>query len=203
MIVYQAKFRREKIGSALAFFYCSFDQPQTLNVLTILGSFVKQIASHFEKLSKPMPPELSKKIKQVQDEDRDSFDLEELVDILVSFTTKSLETFFILDGLDECESSDRVEVLDFFRRLLDVRAARSSCKLLISSREDVNVSRSIPSCLQLPICATHTTADICGYVDSIVDDRIRTKELTVHDDSLVSEIKERLANGAQGMYVLN
>ena len=199
MIVYQAKFRREKTGSALAFFYCNSSQPQTLSISTILGSFIKQIASHFEKLSKPIPAILSEKMDQVQDEDRSSFDVDELVDILLDFAAKSLETFFILDGLDECEPKDRGEILKIFEQLLNANNPRSLCKVLISSREDINVSRAIPRCFQLSICATHTSSDIRGYVNSVINERVSTKEIIVRDASLVAEIKEMLTNGAQGM----
>ncbi|KAI9778532.1 MAG: hypothetical protein M1839_008063 [Geoglossum umbratile] len=201
VIVYQAKFSRERNGSALAFFYCDSSEPQTLSALTVLGTFTKQITSHFEKLSKPIPAILRGKIEQIQDEGRSSFDIDELTDILLDLATKSLETFFILDGLDACEPNDREEILGFFEQLLNIKAPRSSVKVLISSREDADVSRSISSCLQLPICATHTSADICDYVGATVDSRIRSKKLIVRDDALVTEIKEKLTDGAQGMFL--
>ena len=197
MIVYQAKLRRGKTGSTLAFFYCDSEYPETLSPLTILGSFVKQIASHFEKLSKPAPDSLAEKIEQV--EGRRLFDVDDLVEILLDFSAKSLETFFILDGLDECRPEDREEILSFFKQLLNLEINRSSCKVLVSSREDVDVSRTIPSCLHLSICATHTSSDIRQYVDNIVNERIRAKKIFVGEGSLVAEIKERLTNGAQGM----
>jgi hypothetical protein len=199
--VHHAKLRHGKAGSALAFFYCNSSEKRTLTALTILGSFIEQLGSQFGKLSKPMPVLLGEKVKQARNERRSFFDEDELIEILFSFAANSLETFFILDGLDECVPGEREKVLSFFGRLSQRKVAGSIYRILISSRVDVDVSREIPSCIRLPILATNLEGDIYEYVHNVVDDLIEKEKLKVRDDSLVVDIKKKLSHGAQGMYV--
>ncbi|KAI9769489.1 MAG: hypothetical protein M1840_003966 [Geoglossum simile] len=201
VIVHHAKLRRGKSGNALAFFYCTSFDPRTLTALTILGSFIMQLMAQFEQLSKPMPAILTKKAVQARDECRNSIDTDELVEILLAFATNSLETFFILDGLDECIPEEREKMLSFFEQLLQRKVSGSTYRILISSRDDVNVSQEIPSCARLPVHDTDVEGDICEYVSNTVDDLIQKRKLKVHDESLIVDIKERLTIGAQGMFL--
>ena len=157
--------------------------------------------SQFEKLSKPLPEMLIAKVQQAHDERRGCFDIGELTELLLDFAANSLETYFILDGLDECVPAEREKVFSFFKRLLQGKATSSTCRVLISSRDEVNVIQEIPSCTRLPIRDTDIKEDICEYVCNTVDDLLQTRKLKVRDDSLIADIKEKLINGAQGMYV--
>jgi hypothetical protein len=158
-----------------------------------------QLTVQFEKLSKPMPAVLMKKAAQAHDECRGSFDTDELAEILLAFATNSLETYFILDGLDECIPEEREKILSFFEQLLRKRVSGSTYKILISSRDDVNVTQEIPSCTRLPIHDTDVKGDIGEYVSNTVDDLIQKRKLKVRDNCLIADIKDRLTIGAQGM----
>jgi hypothetical protein len=124
-----------------------------------------------------------------------------LIELLLAFAANSLETYFILDGLDECAPEERGKVFSFIERLLERKVTGSTYRILISSRDEVNVSQEIPSCIRLPIHDRDMKGDICEYVCNTVDDLLQKRRLKVRDDSLIADIKERLINGAQGMYV--
>jgi hypothetical protein len=160
-----------------------------------LGSFITQLISQFEKLLKPIPV-----VEGI--EHRTSLDENELIEILLNLTTSSLETIFILDGLDECRPADGEKILHFFEQVLLTKVADSTCRAFISSREDSNGLERLSSCYTgLALCDTDVEKDIWDYVDNTVDDKIKTKQLKVRDPNLTSEIKKKLFDGAEGMYV--
>jgi hypothetical protein len=160
-----------------------------------------QLVFQFEKLSKPLPAVLTERARQAHDERRSYLDTDELIELLLVLAANSLETYFILDGLDECISEERETVLSFFKQLLQRRVTGSTYRILISSRDEVSVSQEIPSCIRLPIRDIDMKGDIREYVCDTVDDLLQKRKLRVRDESLVSDIKERLISGAQGMYV--
>jgi hypothetical protein len=160
-----------------------------------LGSFITQLISQFEKLLKPIPV-----VEGI--EHRTSLDENELIEILLNLAASSLETIFILDGLDECRPADGEKILDFFKQLLLTKVANSTCRIFISSREDSNGFERLSSCcIGLALRDADVEKDIWGYVDNTVDDKIIKKQLQVRDPNLTSEIKKKLFDGAEGMYV--
>jgi len=159
-----------------------------------LGSFITQLISQFEKLLKPIPA-----VEGI--EHRTSLDENELIEILLKLAASSLETIFILDGLDECRPADGGKILDFFEQLLLTEVANSTCRAFISSREDSNVLERLSSCIGLALRDADVEKDIWDYVDNTVDDKIKKKQLKVRDPNLTSEIKKKLFDGAEGMYV--
>ncbi|KAI9776415.1 MAG: hypothetical protein M1839_009612 [Geoglossum umbratile] len=201
VIIHHAKLRHGKVGSALAFFYCTSFEPETLTASTILGSFIIQLMLQFEKLFKPLPEVLMEKVQRAHDERRGYFDTDELIELLLVFAANSLETYFILDGLDECTPEEREKVFSFFKRLLQRKATGSTYRVLVSSRDEVNVIQEIPSCTRLSIRDTDINGDICEYVRSTVDDLLQRGKLKVRDDRLIADIKEKLINGAQVMFL--
>ena len=135
-------------------------------------------------------------------EHRTSLDEDELIEILLNLAASSLETIFILDGLDECRPADVEKILDFFEQVLLTKVTDSTCRAFISSREDSNRLERLSSCCTgLALRDADVEKDILDYVDNTVDDKIKTKQLKVRDPSLTSEIKKKLFDGAEGMYV--
>jgi hypothetical protein len=192
-VVYLADFRCRKIGSSLAFFYCN---PSTTASI-VLGSFITQLISQFEMLLKPIPA-----VDRI--EHRTSLDENELIEILLDLAASSLETIFILDGLDECRPADGEKILHFFEQVLltVTKVANSTCRAFISSREDSNGLERLSSCYtRLALRDADVEKDIWDYVDNTVDDKIKMNQLKVRDPNLTSEIRKKLFDGAEGMYV--
>ncbi|RYP64493.1 hypothetical protein DL771_008737 [Monosporascus sp. 5C6A] len=152
-------------------------------------------------LQKPIPAMLKEMVEEAYKEYRETFDEDELIQILLSLAANSRETFFILDGLDECRPDERKTMLDFFVQLLQATVPSSTYRVFISSREDFYRSQRILSCVGLPIHDTDLKSDITNYVVKTVDHRREKGQLNVRDENLVCEIKDKLINGAEGMFL--
>ena len=161
-----------------------------------------QLVSQFDKLRKPIPALVKEKVGLAHNEFRTILEENELIEILLGFAANSLETFFILDGLDECTPNEREKMLTFFGQLLQTTVIGSTYRVLLSSREDINVLQELPSCIGLPIRDAVVEGDIRQYVLETVDDLISKGKLKVGDKTLADDIKIKLSHGAQGMYVL-
>lgn len=160
---------------------------------------MRQLINQFEMLFKPFPEPLKDMVVEAHKYHRDSFDEDELIEVLLILAKNSLEVFFILDGLDECSSETRTIILNFFTRLLNTTIIKSVRRVFISSREDLTGLLEIPHCTGLHIRDEDVEDDIRHYVHEAVSDRRELKNLGL---GLKQDIKMRLNDGAQGMLVL-
>lgn len=101
---------------------------------------------------------------------------------------------FLVDGLDECNREETLDVLKGFRQLLKF----PSCKVFISCREEVKVLRGIPGSIRIWITAEDTKADIAAYLDEEI--RMKQCDRPISDNQVVIDhIKQELLNKAEGM----
>ena len=111
-------------------------------------------------------------------------------------STNSTSIRIILDGVDECEA---VIQRDILTDLIDIqRHAKHRCKLLIASRFEPSIRKSMLQSMHLPL-GRKTEAGLKLYIQGEVS------KLKVHfpniDSSLSADIEERLYRKANGMFI--
>jgi hypothetical protein len=118
---------QDRIGSkALAYHYCDFANPPTLDPNKIVGSLVRQLALHMSNITSAIQ-ELCYKCSGQPPQ------LDILFELLGNVTKQNFETtYLIIDGLDE--SPNRRLFLDETRQLCKASDNKSSLKVLLSSR---------------------------------------------------------------------
>jgi hypothetical protein len=176
------------------YFYCDHAQPQSLQASTILGSLFKQLLIHLDRLKKPCPPEIQDKLVQAFKASQRTLGPDILVDLITTFN----EAFIFIDGIDECDQSDIKEILKFVQRLSASPSLHSSSKIFIASRKEIDVQRTIPSCISVTAGGSGHFEDIRRYIAKQVDDRTANPGCTI-DATLVQCIKDKLIDRAQGM----
>jgi hypothetical protein len=101
---------------------------------------------------------------------------------------------FLVDGVDECDPQETLEIMKGLRLLLKSH----SCRVFISCREEVNVLRRIPGTSRIWITAKDTKADMKVFVDNEI--KIRQQDRSISDTKAVLEsIRREILNKADGM----
>jgi hypothetical protein len=176
----------------VSFFFCEFDNADSLKADTILGSLIRQCLS-----ADTLSTSLQSRLKKIVQNSRP--DAEDLQPILEEIADASKSLTLIIDGLDECAQADRKLILDILKSLL--KKDGPSIKVLISSREDLidEIGRAFENCWELNMKCDEAYADISSFIEAGVDEKLESGELMVGDPALVVDIKTALMKGAKGM----
>jgi ankyrin repeat protein len=178
-------------NTPVAYFFCTHDNLESLQARTVLCSLARQILSEIPDIT--MLEEILCKAPRKLDSDG-------VFDLLRHAVPPSFGTYFILDGLDECEELQRQEILQQLRKLQDA----FTLILCVSFRlEADNVLRFDPKKFANPSTMTipASNPDIDNFISTKLEYCIESGKLTIGDPKLVLEIQDALLNGARGMFL--
>lgn len=183
------------------YFYCARNpaEPERAKPDAVLRSLVRQLSvrNPHEAILEP--------VRRVYKEREDgafaagTLTLEESTALIIELSQCRQLTTIIVDALDECEQSLRLELLDAFNEIL--QGSNGLIKILVSSRDVGDIVCQLEGCLNLEIQASKNQVDINRFVDWGVDDLIKRKQLLSGkiSDDLRQEIKQVLCEKAGGM----
>lgn len=123
----------------------------------------------------------------------------QLFDLIKGALPPKRTFYIIIDGLDECEKSDR---LDFLKSLSSsLPSFTSSVKVCITSRGTAppfisNASHRLDT---ISMSCPLAKADIQGYVEFSIQESMDDERLLVGDPTLVEDIKAALNTHSDGM----
>ena len=128
--------------------------------------------------------------------------LKESISILIQLTAKRCLSHIIIDALDECNRDEREQLLDALSQVM--KESTGIVKVFISSRDDMDIVRSLTGGPNVLISAKSNQDDIANFVHVEVDKQIQKKLLLAGhvSESLRYKIKQVLCDQAQGMSVL-
>ena len=161
-------------GVAVVGLYCDFLAQQEQSTTNMLGAMLKQLASrggileHIRKAFQKAKKEFGGRGLQ----------LSEMVDTL-NKTIRSLPRLFIcIDGLDECTSKHRRELLKSLREIVRVSPG---ARVFLTGRPHIEdeIMRWFSKALQIPLCPTH--GDINTYL-----------EMRLENDSIPNAMDDQL-----------
>lgn len=187
-ILSRARSEREHI----AFFFCEYDNAESLKSRTILGSLIQQCLS-VDTLSTSIESLLKKSFRNTYP------DVDDLESILTAIVKASQRTTLVIDGFDECAQADRALVLSILQRLVSCNP--NSVKVFISSREDMirDIGSNFENCRELNMNCEEAGEDIPTYIKGAVEEKLENGELIVGDPELIEDIQRALIEGANGM----
>ena len=202
----KAKYYSQNSGVATAYFYCDAAQPTTLNGSALLASFTKQLLVYLARICKPRPPKVQEDINKFFGAKRSEPDFFDLTGIFSSLYTYSPGAIYIIDGLDEFNEEEVGKVLHVVRQLFGGESKQHDSRIIVFSRDQVapylDVTRAVPGTTRVSLSVSNVMNDIQKYIDTVIEEKTAyVRELT-SDPALMAEIKQKLLEGASGMYVL-
>ena len=178
---------------ATAFFFCRFDELESLNAEIIIGSVARQLMSD-------LPANAFREFNQ------ESTYGSSIISLLEAKLSHSRQYFIILDGLDECGEAQLKKVADIFHGLLI--SSRLHIKLFWSSRP--NVLNWLPGRFltqqHIDLDSVENQSRVAGDIRKFIHVTLEewldgeTPEMQIHDPNLIFKILDHLEKEAQGMY---
>jgi ankyrin repeat domain-containing protein 50 len=172
-------------NARVGFFFCNFDEAESLKARTIVGSLTSQLLSKSE-------PVIFDSV-----EDEASYDAYQLAATCAKMLVSSEEPcFVIVDGLDEC---DRIELDQLFECLCILHESLKRIHIFCSSRPNIDQRyQDTLSPTQL-IGLPKINAEITTYIEKELEYRLETGSLALGDPGIILKIRDALTAGGQGM----
>ena len=188
----------ERVSSkdVISFFFCRFDDQESLKATTIFGSIVKQMV-------KDLPADA------FNDFNHATFDEVAIIEFLEAKLHCNRQYFIVLDGLDECAEAQVKQVAETFHRLL--QSSRLLIKLFWSSRPNVlnSLSNRLLSQQRIDLEDVENQSRVANDIHKLIQITLEewlegeTPELKINDPCLIITIRDHLEKGAQGMYAIH
>jgi hypothetical protein len=162
----------------VAYFFCCYDIPESLNAGTIIRSLVRQFLVSI--------PEFDIPAKFLNDT-TSAPDFDDMFSLLLSALPSKFRAYLILDGLDECDDSERIILTQQLRRLQD----KFTMLVCISFRlEPDMVFKLNPKDFTAlrSISMSEDNPDIETFINEELQNCIESKALVLGDATLVLEI---------------
>ncbi|KAK2729382.1 nacht domain protein [Colletotrichum kahawae] len=172
------------IGSAVIYFFCRHDLPESLKCRTIIGSLARQYLSQLSIES------------QLFTDDVPILDPSAMTQLMVSSINKG-RTYLLVDGLDECPIEERRSILQCLSRLQNT----PNCQLGYSARLSAEDLLGDVIKFTWHISMPNTNPDIESYINSELSRRKDARELVTSDNQLIMHIRKALLEGSNGMFL--
>ncbi|OBT79642.1 hypothetical protein VF21_01285 [Pseudogymnoascus sp. 05NY08] len=176
----------------VAYFFCQHDIPESLKARTVIGSLARQ-------LLRPIP-DLAVVAGFIDRTTTLALDFEIIFSLLQRAIAPKSRAYFVLDGLDECDSAEREILVLQLRKLQDI----FPLVLCLSVRLDPgNVLKLSPE----RFIAAHVTSipsdnpDIAAFISAELESHIESNRLVIGDPTLILEIQDFLLKRSQGMFL--
>ena len=180
-------------GQVACFFFCRFDDEESLQARTIIRSIVRQMLSE-------LPADAFKDVKLSNTPGIS------VIDLLEAFSNLASQYFVVLDGLDDCEEAQVKELVEILQGLL--MSTKLRVKIFWSSRptirpwmpekvlaeqhirlEDKEIQKKVAHDIHKLI---HVSLEVWLEEDP--------PQLQIDDPTLILTIVDHLEKNAQGMY---
>jgi hypothetical protein len=110
------------------------------------------------------------------------------------------QTTVIIDALDECDPTTRLEFLQALEHIL--RTSSSLVKVLISSRNDQDIVLELSGYPNVAIDSQRNSGDIAQFVNAEVEQLVRARKLLRYSNAqtkMKGMIIDKVIEGAAGM----
>ena len=185
-------FCRRLPSEKVSFFFCRYDEEHSLKSRTILSSLLRQALETGVNF-----PNLEKRLAGLfENADPDMADFKHLfADVIES----SRKQYIIIDGLDECAKSETNSILSILDSILSMTS--SNVKIFIAGRESVgqDLKHRFGTIYHRSMKSPEVRRDIQSYIEDTIRERYNDGDLVVGDTKLLSDIRDALVEGAQGM----
>jgi ankyrin repeat protein len=175
----------------VTYFFCRHDIPGSLKARTVIGSLARQ-------LLRPMT-DLAIGTRFIDETTTLAMDFEKIFGLLRCALPPKFKAYFVLDGLDECDSAEREILIPQLQKLQQI----FSLLLCVSIRLDPdNVLKLSPERFTAArVTIPDDNPDIKAFISAELESRIESKKLVIGNPALILEIQDALLEGSQGMFL--
>ena len=170
----------------VAYFFCRYDEVESLQTRTIIGSIARQIFDH-----------INPDIDAIAEPKFGTIDTDQALDYIQKLLPSNSQKYFIvIDGLDECEEKESRLLLQWLKQLL---MSKHAFHVYCSSRPDI--FSWAPALLEprWNLSMSQTGPDIKEYIENTLEHRLESKEFSVGDPTIILTIRDTLIEKAHGM----
>ena len=173
--------------AVVTYFFCRYDEAESLQARTIIGSIVRQIFDHTQ-------PDTLDAIAKTRP---GTIDIDQILDFLQELLPSNLPKFFIIiDGLDGCEEKETRLLLQCLKRLLK---SKHVFQVYCSSRPDVFHWTQRLLQPEWIVSISQTSDDIKEYVEDTLAKHLESGHLYVGDPTIILTIRDAVLENAHGM----
>ena len=177
----------------VAFFFCRHDLPESLKPRTIIGSLIGQLLRPTSELADSV--ENSNLITNVNPFGT----MRDLLQLCFPMYSKA---YFVIDGLDECDTADRNSLLIELRQLQDMFTICVCATVRQQPTSPfVDDTRWTLLAQAMVTAIPDNRQDIEAFIEGELESRISNGKLVTGDPLLVLDIQDALVNGSQGMFL--
>jgi hypothetical protein len=184
-------FAQRQLDHRILLFFPTASCPASLQAETILRCLIRQCFPTYTH-----DQDTEQEITKARDDFWSSGSLKNLSKYAVKGAS---QVFVVIDGLDELEKTQRRELLQHLKTLLDAQVV--SIKLFLTSRPSLKseFKLNFPTCHNFKLKRTSTKLDLEHFTKDVVLERRRLGDLAITDDGLLNDVISALTNGANGM----
>ncbi|KAF8424851.1 ankyrin repeat-containing domain protein [Tirmania nivea] len=190
----------------VTFLYCNYKEPR--EPVTYIRLALKQLCRRIKNL----PAELLELYKKHFKNDSEP-SLEELRILFIAVSQHFDCVFLTVDALDECSISQRRDLCDFLKRIVNASTAigaislkaggLGTIKLFVTSRKEADIACAFSEANfpRIEIEARKVDKDIEVYARAQIDQRLQDRRLVLQDIKLKDEILDALIGKSGGMFL--
>lgn len=183
----QRTFPTSNVG--IAFLYCNYKEQEQQTLINFVASLLQQLVGQ-----QSLVPDEVCSLWEEHRRGRTPPGLVEISKLFQSIASVFSSIFIVIDALDECSEVTRNYLI------AEINKLPQNLHLMVTSRHNASIEQLFSGSVRLEILATD--GDVKAYVCTQIDRRERLKKFVQADPSLQEKIETRIADKAQGMFVL-
>ncbi|KID76803.1 uncharacterized protein G6M90_00g103830 [Metarhizium brunneum] len=190
----------QKGGDFVAHFFFNHSSKFRLKAIHLFESYIKQMLGFLDNAGHVCPHELTYVVKRFYGPNRCQPSFAEIIEMIFIPLGEFLNQVtpsatYIVDGLDECESVERRLVLNTLRNMMQQRDTQ---RVLVSGREDLDVTNFIENSMTLRISRKENEEDVREFIEWKIEAKLRERQLT-ESEYVLRDIKNKLNERADLM----
>ncbi|KAL2039046.1 hypothetical protein N7G274_008095 [Stereocaulon virgatum] len=176
------------------YYYCDYGDVKTVQAQHVLEAILKQLL-----LKSGVPETVKCQLKNTYLDEMRSSGVRHLGEYISSAIVASSGVCIIVDGLDECETEARQDVMTLLKSLFNL--GQPTVKVLVFCREDDQILTCSDNFPRIQVSESMLATDIETFITGSVKSRIRSRRLKLDDPTLEYNIVSDLIAKAQGMFL--
>ena len=179
-------------NTTVAYFFCQHDIPESLRAQTIIRSLARQ-------LLRPIV-DLATGTRFMDKTTTPTLDFEKILSLLQQALPPKSKAYFVLDGLDECDSIERKNLILQLRGLQQIITILLCVSIRLDSENVLKLTPEQFIAAQV-VSIPNDNPDIESFISAELENCIESKKLVIGNPTLILDIQDALLKGSQGMFL--